>query len=84
MNVNNNDRAIAVTLLERYPEEAVRVTVPPEKIDYFNKIIEAYDNLAIVSTVDAPAGEVVCWVTPDMRSTLIKLLEKLRFPKIMV
>lgn len=82
MNVNN-DRAFDLTLLERYSDEAVRVTVPPAKIDHFNKIIEAYDNLAIVSTVDAAAGELVCWVTPDMRPTLMKLLEKLRFPKVM-
>lgn len=77
-----NDRTLDLTLLERYPDEAVRVTVPLEKIDHFNKIIEAYDNLAIVSAADAAAGELVCWVTPDMRPTLMKLLEKLRFPKV--
>lgn len=77
-----DDRELCRTLAENYPQEAVRVRVPAEKIDRFNKIIEAYDNLAIVSTVDAAAGELICWVTPDLRPLLLKLLEKLRFPQI--
>lgn len=65
------------TLPERFPAEVVRVKVAPDKIDYFNKIIEAYDNLAMISTVDAAQGELVCWTTADGRATLLKLLSKL-------
>ena len=75
-----DDRELCRRLAENYPAEAVRV--PAAKIDRFNKIIEAYDNLALVSTVDAAAGELICWVTPDLRPLLLKLLEKLRFPQI--
>ena len=63
------------------PEDAaakVWLQVTPRRIDYINKIIEAYDNLAMVSTVDPVAGILVCHVTPDMRPVLLKLLSKLR------
>ncbi len=63
------------------PEDAaakVWLQVPPRRIDYINKIIEAYDNLAMVSTVDPAEGILVCHVTPDMRPVLLKLLSKLR------
>ena len=63
------------------PEDAaakVWLQVPPRRIDYINKIIEAYDNLAMVSTVDPAEGILVCHVTPDMRPVLLKLLGKLR------
>lgn len=65
-------------MLGRYPKEVVRVKVAPDKIDRFNKIIEAYDNLAIVSTLDAATGELVCWTTEDNRPILLKLLSKIR------
>lgn len=73
-----NERGIAPDMPERYPNEVVRVQVAPEKIDQFNKIIEAYDNLAIVSTVDAAKGELICWTTADGRPVLLKLLSKLK------
>jgi hypothetical protein len=53
------------------------VRVQPEKIDIFNKIVEAYDNLAIVSTVSAAEGTLACWVTEDMRPILLKLIGKM-------
>lgn len=73
-----SERGIDPTMPERYPDEVVRVRVAPGDIDRFNKIIEAYDNLAIVSTVDAAAGELICWTTADCRAILLKLLSKLR------
>ena len=62
------------------PKEIIKVSLAPTNIDKFNKIIEAYDNLALVSTLDAAAGEVVLWVTEDMRPVALKLLTKLPFP----
>ncbi len=59
-------------------EGKVWLRVTPRRIDYINKIIEGYDNLAMVSTVDPAQGVLVCHVTPDMRPVLLKLLSKLR------
>lgn len=73
-----SERGVDLNMVERYPNEVVRVKVAPEQIDRFNKIIEAYDNLAIVSTIDAAEGELVCWTTEDFRPTLLKLLSKIR------
>lgn len=76
-----SERGIAADMPNRYPEEVVRVWVSPEDIDKFNKIIEAYDNLAIVSTLNVGEGELICWTTADCRPILLKLLSKLRFVK---
>lgn len=73
-----NEHGVDISLAERYPNEVVRVRVSPKQIDRFNKIIEAYDNLAIVSTLDAAEGELVCWTTEDSRPILLKLLSKMR------
>lgn len=73
-----SERGVDMAMVERYPNEVVRVRVAPEQIDRFNKIIEAYDNLAIVSTIDAGRGELVCWTTEDSRPILLKLLSKTR------
>lgn len=73
-----SERGVDMAMVERYPNEVVRVRVAPEQIDRFNKIIEAYDNLAIVSTIDAGRGELVCWTTEDSRPILLKLLSKMR------
>ena len=70
----NNERQLSPELLARHAAELVWLQVPPAKIDWFNKIVEAYDNLALVSTVDAAEGLLV---TPDMRPPLLKLLAKL-------
>lgn len=72
-----NERQLSPELLARHAAELVWVQVEPAKIDWFNKIVEAYDNLALVSTVDAAQGLLVCWVTNDMRPLLLKLLSKL-------
>ncbi len=79
-----SDRQLDLTMLSRHADELVLVKLPPEKIDYFNKIIEGYDNLAMVSTVDAKAALLVCWVTADMRPVLLKLLDKIRGVKLQI
>lgn len=73
----NSERSLSPDMLARHEAELVYVRLPAAKIDWFNKIIEAYDNLALVSTVDPAAALVVCWATADMRPILLKLLSKL-------
>ena len=63
---------ITPEMLARHAQELVYVQVP------LNKIIEGYDNLALVSTLDAQRALLCCWVTADMRPVLLKLLSKLK------
>ena len=77
----NEDQGLDLKeLAAAHPEEVLRVRVAPADIDRLNKIIEAYDNLALVSTLDPASGEVLLWTTPDQRPILQKLLAKMRFP----
>jgi len=59
---------------------SIPVVVASENIDVFNKIIEAYDNLALVTTVNPEEGRLIVWVTPDTRSDVIKILQHMPFP----
>lgn len=69
---------ITPDMLARHAQELVFVQVPPARIDWLNKIIEGYDNLALISTLDAEKALLCCWVTEDMRPVLLKLLSKLK------
>lgn len=62
---------------EKYAAEHVYVQVAPADIDIFNKFIEAYDNIALVTTLNAASGELVLWVTPNTKDTVLKLITKL-------
>ncbi|ATW23980.1 DUF4911 domain-containing protein [Candidatus Formimonas warabiya] len=58
----------------------IPVQVSPNHIDVFNKILEAYDNLALVTAVDPGQGRLVVRVTPDTRKDTLKLLQHMPFP----
>ena len=64
-------------LIQNHAAEHIYVQVAPVEIDLFNKFIEAYDNTALVTTVNAASGELVLWVTPDTRDLVLKLITKL-------
>ena len=51
-----------------HPEEMVFVQVKPQDIDLFNKLMEAYDHMTLVTTVEADKGILGLWVTPDTKS----------------
>lgn len=55
------------------------VRIAPEDIDLFNKIIEAYDNLCLVTALDSARGELLLRLTPDTRPDLLKILKHLPF-----
>jgi hypothetical protein len=44
------------------------------------RLIEAYDHLGIVSTMDQASGKVVIRVTPDTWPEIIEILQHLPFP----
>lgn len=64
-------------LMAEHPDEVLYFRVEPKDIDIFNKIIEAYDNIAIVSTVDPKAAKLGVWVTEDTKPVLLKLIRKM-------
>ncbi len=43
------------------------------------KVIEAYDNLGIVSTLDQAKGKVIIRVTPDTWAEMMEILHNLPF-----
>lgn len=50
-----------------------------KEIFYLDNIIEGYDGLGLVSTVNAALGEVVIHVTPGTKEDVIAILHS--FPK---
>lgn len=60
-------------------ENKIFVKVPKEKISYLNKIIEAYNHLGLVSTIDAKEGKVVIHVTPDTRAAILEIIQQFPF-----
>lgn len=60
-----------------HPEEMVFVQVKPQDIDLFNKLMEAYDHMTLVTTVEADKGILGLWVTPDTKSAVLKIITKL-------
>jgi len=54
--------------------------VSPDKIDLLTKIIEAYDHLAVVSTLDRSRGLVIMRATEDSCNELEEVLTNLPFP----
>ncbi len=54
--------------------------VNPENIDMLTKIIEAYDNLGIVSTLNRDQGLVIIRGTEDTYPELQQILKHLPFP----
>jgi len=54
--------------------------VSPDRIDMLTKLVEAYDNLGIVSTLDQTSGLVVIRVTADTWTEMLEILKNLPFP----
>jgi len=53
--------------------------VAPDRIDMLTKVVEAYDNLGIVSTLDQASGMVTIRVTPDTWAEMVEILHNLPF-----
>lgn len=58
----------------------ILVQVDPQNIDVFNKIIEAYDNLALVTAIDPREGTLMVRVTEDTKKDTLRLLKHMPFP----
>jgi hypothetical protein len=51
--------------------------VPLEELVFLNGLLETYDDLAVVKTLDPPAGIVALLVSPGMRETAERVLDSL-------
>jgi hypothetical protein len=48
----------------------IEARVHPPDIGYLNMLFESYEGVAVVRSVDPPAGLIQFWVTPSMLATL--------------
>jgi Domain of unknown function (DUF4911) len=55
----------------------ILIRVQPKDIDYINRIIEAYDGLGLVHTLDRKEGIVAIHVTPDTVADVWDILDNL-------
>jgi hypothetical protein len=60
--------------------EMIYVQVEPADIDLFNKLIEGYDNLALVTSEDAGCGRLVLRVARHAKKDLLAILHCLPIP----
>ncbi|HBS58485.1 MAG TPA: DUF4911 domain-containing protein [Firmicutes bacterium] len=58
--------------------DKILIRVDVRDVDYINKIIEAYDGLGIVHTVNSREGIVAVHVTPDTAPDVLAILKHLR------
>ena len=58
----------------------ITVQVEPTDIDFFNKLIEGYDNLALVTTIDATLGKLALWVSEQNKKDLLAVLRCMPIP----
>ena len=61
-------------------DELIRVSVEPRDIDFLNKLLEGYDNLALVTTVDASLGKMVLSVAKNAKKDIMAVLRCLPIP----
>ena len=57
----------------------IYVKVPKDKISFLTKIIEGYDNMGVVSTVNPEEGWTVIRITPDTETEARQVLAHLPF-----
>lgn len=65
---------------ENNQEEMILVEVAPHDIDFFNKLLEGYDNLALVTTLDAKLGKIALWVAKQAKKDVLAILNCLPVP----
>ena len=60
--------------------EIIRVSVEPADIDFFNKLLEGYDNMAMVTTVDASLGQLALRVAKSAKKDIMAVLRCMPIP----
>ena len=62
-----------------YDRSMIYAQVEPERIADVNWIMEGYEHLALVGTIDDKAGIVKFYATPDTFDDVIDILENMPF-----
>lgn len=65
--------------MRQVDSEKIIIKMNPREIVYLDNIIQGYDGLALVTTIDASAGEVLVHVTPGTKKEVLAILR--HFPK---
>ena len=60
-------------------KDRILLKIPRKEITYLTKIIEGYDNIGIVSTIERNAGLVMIRLTPDTEPIIRSILAELPF-----
>lgn len=60
--------------------DEIFIQVAPRDINYVNRIMEGYEYLGMVSTIDSKQGLLVVRVTPDTRALVEEILANLPVP----
>ena len=60
-------------------KDMIYIKVAPEHIADVNWIMEGYEYLALVGTVDGKAGLVKLYATPDTYDDVLKIIENMPF-----
>lgn len=55
----------------------ILLKVPKERITFLHKIIEACDNVGVVSTINAREGRVLIHVTPETKDEVLGIIRSL-------
>lgn len=57
--------------------DGVRIKVEPRNITYISRIMEGYEYLGVVTTIDRGEGLLLIRTTPDMRPEIQQILSSL-------
>lgn len=58
-------------------KEQIKIQIDPKDINFFNRIMEGYEYLGTVSTLDKKAGIVAVRTTPDLYEEVIDIIDHL-------
>jgi hypothetical protein len=68
-----------MTVSRRSPQaKRVILVVPPSDIVYFHAILEGYDDLAVMRTIEPESGLVEVYVSPGAEEDFSRLIRALR------
>ena len=63
-------------------KELVKIKINPKDINFFNRIMEGYEYLGIVSTLNKKDGTVVVRTTPDTYDEVREIIDHLHLDNI--
>lgn len=59
--------------------EQIKIKIEPKNINFFNRIMEGYEYLGVVTTLDKVEGIVMVRTTPDLYDEVIEIIKNLQF-----